>query len=256
MSSEPHSKLDGLLTALIGKTLGMSGPWPAELHRYVTREAHARGVPADTFLERLPDHPSELAALIAAATVGHTGFFRHPEHFERLIAHAQRALEHTGTLRVWSLGCSTGEEAWSIALRLDQASIPFELWASDANPRAIEVARRGSYHVRSTHGLRRVTDQESWTAPDPLARRVRFDVAALHGPPPAEAPMRFDVLFCRNLLIYLAPAAVVEAWSMFLARTEPWAAIAVGPVESFNHVPPELTRVGPLGWFERSAREP
>ena len=246
----PHDPtLDRQLTALLGARLGQCGPWPVELHRYVQRAARGQGLTPHDYLAQVADRPACLSELTAAATVGHTSFFRHAEHFRHLTEFARRAARHTRVLRVWSLGCSTGEEAWSIALTLWRAGLPFELLGTDVNARAIERARSRSYHAHGTSGLARVSEGEHWSAPDELARSVRFEVLALHEPLPSAAPERFDLLFCRNVLIYLAPEAVAQAWSMFVRVLEPWGAVVVSPVESLNHIPSTLTRTGPLGWF-------
>jgi chemotaxis methyl-accepting protein methylase len=244
--------VDDWLTTLLGTRLGQAGPWPPELHRYVQREARARGLEALAYLESIARDGSELARLTSAATVGHTSFFRHAEHFQELARFACDAVRHASPLRVWSIGCSTGEEAWSIALTLQRAKLPFTLLATDVNPRAIAVARAGSYHAHTSSGFWRLTAEAQWSAPPELSQSVRFEVAALQDEAPPGASERFDLLFCRNLLIYLSPAAIAHAWRTLLERVEPWGAVVVSPVESLNHVPPELRRAGPLGWFQRA----
>jgi chemotaxis protein methyltransferase CheR len=239
------------LTDLLRRRLGQAGPWPAEVYRHVAREARARRLEPEAWLGQVEKHSGELAGLIAAATVGHTSFFRHPDHFDSLRDFALRAAERTPQIRVWCAGCSTGEEAWSLALCLSELSVPFQIWATDINSLAVETAKRGTYLARSTAGLPGHAGNHPWRAPESLRRSVRFGVAALCDTLPADLPARFDVIFCRNVLIYLETGAVREAWRRFMARLEPWGAIAVSPVESLSHVPPQLERLGPLGWFER-----
>ena len=83
---------------------------------------------------------------------------------------------------------------------------------------------------------------------------MRFEVLSLLDPLPSDTSPRFDVIFCRNLLIYLEPAVLDQAWRRFLMCLEPWGAVTVSPVESLSQVPPELEHAGPLGWFERVAQ--
>jgi chemotaxis protein methyltransferase CheR len=238
------------LTELLRRRLGQAGPWPAEVYRHVAREARAHGLEPAAWLAQAEKQPRELASLIAAATVGHTTFFRHPDHFDSLRDFAMRAAERTPMLRVWCAGCSTGEEAWSLALCIAELGLPFQIWATDINSLAVEVARRGTYAARSTSGLPGQAGKQPWRAPEALRRVVRFSVGALSDALPGDVPPRFDIIFCRNVLIYLETTAVRDAWRKFMSRLEPWGAIAVSPVESLSHVPAQLERVGPLGWFE------
>jgi chemotaxis protein methyltransferase CheR len=236
------------------RRLGQSGPWPAELYRHVQRVAAGRGLDPMRWLEQVEQSPRELSALIAAATVGHTAFFRHPEHFNHLKEFAQRAAMRAPLLRVWCAGCSTGEEAWSLALCLSELSVPFSILATDVNARSIELARAGSYPARATLGLPGYAGKLPWRAPDALRKHVRFETLGLLEPLPSDEGPRHDVIFCRNLLIYLEPAVLDQAWRRFLMCLEPWGAVTVSPVESLSQVPPELEHAGPLGWFERAAQ--
>jgi chemotaxis protein methyltransferase CheR len=235
------------------RRLGQAGPWPAEVYRHVAREARARGLEPAAWLAQVESHPRELAGLVGAATVGHTSFFRHPDHFDSLRDFVSRAVDKTPLVRVWCAGCSTGEEAWSLALCLSEMGVAFQIWATDINSLAVETARRGTYVARSTAGLPKHAGKHPWRAPEALRRQVRFAVCSLSDALPSDLPPRFDVIFCRNVLIYLETNAVRDAWRRFMSRLEPWGAIAVSPVESLSHVPPELERVGPLGWFEHVA---
>jgi chemotaxis protein methyltransferase CheR len=247
------AKLDRLLTEILRRRLGQAGPWPAELHRHIAREARARGMDPLVWLTQAQSNAEDLGSVIAAATVGHTTFFRHPDHFERLRNFAPAAAKRTPLLRVWCAGCSSGEEVWSIALSLEELQVPFQIWATDINAKAIERAQRGLYPARTTGGLPGFAGKLAFRVPDFLRRQVRFHVLALDDVLPSDAPPRFDIIFCRNLLIYLEPAAVKSAWALFVQRSEAWGAVVVSPVESLAHIPAELKRVGPLGWFERGA---
>ncbi len=251
---DAQRSLENALTQVLKRRLGQGGPWPRELHRHVERESRARGVGAREWLEGIERRPDDLASLIAAATVGHTSFFRHPDHFERLRELVPTIVASTPCVRVWSAGCSTGEEVWSLCLCLAATGAHFQIWASDVNARAVEVAARGVYPSRATVGLEGYDGKVPFRAPDALRKHVRFAVAALSEPLPAEAPSRFDVIFCRNVMIYFQADVVQSTWRMLASRLAPWGAIAVAPVESLSHVPAELERRGPLGWMQPRAR--
>jgi chemotaxis protein methyltransferase CheR len=248
MSSSRRS-LEERLTALLKPRLGQSGPWPREVYRHVERRAEERGQTAEAFLERIELRKHDFADLIAAATVGHTSFFRHPDHFTQLRKGAEAAAARTGRVRVWSAACSTGEEVWSIALCLKDAGVPFQIWASDVNPRAVDIARTAIYPARATTGLPGSDGKVPWRAPLELRSQVRFFTAALADALPSDAPDSFDFIFCRNVMIYFTPESIQQNWRKLLSRLAPWGAIAVAPVESLSHVPSEIVRAGPLGWM-------
>ena len=87
--------------------------------------------------------PLVYPALVSALTVGETYFFRHPEHFELLAEFARARADAGRPLRnVWSVGCSTGEEAYSLALALHPHAPNLEVLGSDGSASSLEVARK------------------------------------------------------------------------------------------------------------------
>lgn len=162
---------------------------------------------------------AELVNFTNAITTNLTSFFREPHHFERLREHIMPALM-AGTakkIRIWSAGCSSGEEPYSIAITLlkafpDISSRDIKILATDVDSGMLGTAARGIYSARAVSGLEASMLSEWFTA------------GTLHGAkaykvnPPARNliafkklnlmdqlwPMRgrFDVIFCRNVLIY------------------------------------------------------
>jgi chemotaxis protein methyltransferase CheR len=129
-----------------------------------------------------------------SVAVSHSGLFRDPEQFETLEQRVlPRLLEHASRLRTWSAGCANGLELWSLAIVLSRLGVLDDayLLGSDLLEENLAVARAGVYDVvEITPALR---GRAHWE---------RRDLA--NDPPPSG---RFDLVLCRNVAIYLEPAA-------------------------------------------------
>lgn len=240
-----------MLRELLEKRLSHARPWPAELDRYIARQARSLGIDECDWLAGVERRPQDLAELIAAATVGHTAFFRHPEHFEALSAQATALAASGRAMRVWSAGCSTGEEAWSVALCLEQLRVEFFVLGTDVNPCAIAKARSGFYAARETNELPGYQGAQPFCASDALRSRVRFEALALNETLPFNLRSPFDAIFCRNVLIYFAPDRAAEILARVAQHVAPSGALVLSPVEGLALPLAGFTRAGPLGWFTR-----
>ena len=174
-------------------------------------------VPA--FIERLRKDPRELDLLFQDLLIGVTNFFRDPLAFDALEREIiPRMFDGKGpddSLRIWVAGCSTGEEAYSIAMLLREhqpasGSRPrIQIFASDIDEQALETARLGRYPVTIARDVppRRlerhfVREDGSYRVVNELREMVLFSRHSLL----RDAPFsRLDLLTCRNLLIYLNP---------------------------------------------------
>jgi len=174
---------------------------------------------------------SERQAMIAAMTTNVTRFFREPHHFDhltqsvlpRLIAAARRGQR----VRIWSSACSSGEEPYSIALTVlnampDAAEHDILILASDIDPDILETAAEGTYPVsRLEHipaamrGKLVVPDRaaQQFTFADSVRNLIRFRNLNLL----REWPIRgsFDVIFCRNVMIYFDQETQDRIWARF-----------------------------------------
>lgn len=240
--------LERLLAPRIGeRPLGL----PRRVHAFVERASRATGESRFSLLEAMlaGRHPELLEGLIDAATVGHTAFFRHPVHFEHLRGLLPQLGRARGrTLELWCAGCSTGEEAYSLALCADELGVSVRILATDVNPRAIQTAREGRYKDSplATTG----SGPEEWVAPDRLKRAVRFEQASITSDTPAPEAARFDLIFCRNVLIYFDRASVsgiLERLAQYLAAG---GAIVVSPADAVLPLPSCLTWNTPAGWLK------
>ncbi len=155
-------------------------------------------------------------ALIATFAIGETTFLRHPEHFSalRALLPGLRAQRRDGPLRVWSAGCASGEEVYSLAATCRSVEQSVEVIGWDLNPDAIARAIEGEYRPWSLRGVDSVSTR-GWLVPspcgvrvDPLAREgVRFHVGNLHTD---VFPQDLDIVFCRNVLLYFRPDAAAR----------------------------------------------
>ena len=145
-----------------------------------------------------------------------------------LVTQADR--EGRRRLRLWSCGCASGEEAWSLAMLC--ADLPWARWGgraawtvdiigTDIRPEAIDAARTGRYGDWSLRGCTTAVrtrwfaiDGDGWRVVDALRDGVRFECADLLNDPlpdPARGLADCDLVLCRNLFIYLQPQAVNQA---------------------------------------------
>nr|WP_314437558.1 protein-glutamate O-methyltransferase CheR [uncultured Brevundimonas sp.] len=116
-----------------------------------------------------------------------------------------------GRVRIWSAGCSTGQEAWSIAMAGKEANADVEVIGTDLSQRAIEKARSRTYsgfevqRGLTAHAMLRWFEpvEDQWRVHDALAEKVRFGRSNLLDEPTDQ--MRFDVIFCRNVITDMEP---------------------------------------------------
>jgi chemotaxis protein methyltransferase CheR len=204
-----------------------------------------------------PDDAEELAALIDEITVGETYFFRYPEQFEALrgvvlpdcIARRQRDRR----LRVWSAGCASGAEPYSLAilLRRDFADhMPgwqVSILGTDINRKALAQARAGlftNWELRTaSEDLKRqcfIATNKNWQIGPDYRRGVQFEYQNLVPDIDAFADRHagtFDIIFCRNVMIYFGPAlmrhllrrfsdCLAQGGWLFVGHAEPYFEIA------------------------------
>jgi chemotaxis protein methyltransferase CheR len=181
-------------------------------------------VSEDEYFERLRGDASsivetELRSLLNLVTVTETCFFRDASQFRLFREHIIPRLmeEHSpgSKIRIWSAGCSSGEEAYSIAITLDDMGLyrasPFEIIGTDVNSAALEKARLGEYSARAVRNIEpRLLDRyfqsdgKTFQLNEHVRNRVAFEFGNL-----AKTPMpstgRQDVIFCKNVSIYFRP---------------------------------------------------
>lgn len=196
-----------------------------------------------------PDDDQVVRELRFAASIGETYFFRHPRQLEalaRVVARRVIPLKRARKerrLAVWSVGCSTGEEAYTLAMLLLPwvGDLQLRVIGTDMNERSIERARAGVYGPRSVRDGQRVgasehlrRQGEGWTVSPELRSCVSFAVHNLvHDPlpQPALGLSGIDVIVCRNVLIYLDGVHLPSVMGKLQATGAPHVVIAVSPAE-------------------------
>jgi chemotaxis protein methyltransferase CheR len=156
------------------------------------------------------------AALVGAITVGETYFFRQREHFDLL---AQLPALSRGRVLAWSAGCSTGEEAYSLAAMLRSfghlEAPQLTVWGTDINDASLAQARSHEYGRWSWRDTSPVAVKvlQSQALDEPNRACVRFAKHNLLESPVFDGGVgeRFDVVFCRNVLVYFSPLAAARA---------------------------------------------
>ncbi|MCX6089475.1 MAG: hypothetical protein NTX88_03675 [Candidatus Atribacteria bacterium] len=188
------------------------------------------------YLEHLAQDREEAEALFRSLSIGYSEFFRDPLTFALLeqvvLPGLAEKKEKTGRgeIRVWSAGCAAGQEAWSVAILLEEMAaargkpLPYRIFATDLSPAELTVARTGVYdavglqNVRWRHLHTYFTrKEERYTLVPRLRDRVDFSAYDLLDGysvcPPVSVYGDFDLVLCCNLLFYYRPeirSAILE----------------------------------------------
>lgn len=189
--------------------------------------------------------------LVNKLTTNHTYFMREPQHFEFLervaLPYFAKALVRDKDLRIWSAGCSTGEEPYTLAMILDTFwGTEKWLWdtkilATDISSAALGKAQQGIYHNSQLETVpagwrmkyfRRV-DDESCIIRDQIRKEVifrRFNLMNEAFP----FKKRFHLIFCRNVMIYFDAVTKRDLVNRFYDHMEPGGYLFIGHSESLN----------------------
>ena len=216
--------------------------------RVERRMAMARIDAHDTgrYLELLRRDPEELEILAKDLLIHVTGFFRDRDVFALLktetIPALLRACAPARSLRVWIAGCSTGEEAYSVAMlfrevmREAKIDVTLQIFASDVDADAVEKARAGYYPTSIEGDVSRerlsaffFKDDGGYKVSPELRSAIVFTVQDVLVDPPFA---RLDMVSCRNLMIYLAPLAQAKLVSLFRFALKPGGVLLLGSSET------------------------
>ena len=205
----------------------------------------ALGVAADAYLELVssPRGAAELAELIETVRVGETRFFRQRAQVDALVAVVVPALAARGkrAVRVWSAGCASGEEPYTLAIVLARL-LPehaITIVATDVSEDALEVAARATYPLAALDHVPdewldafEIEGERARVRPE-IARRVDFQRQNLVD---GEPPRGCALVWCRNVLIYFAPEARRRAVDKLIGALEPGGFLFVGYSETLRDV--------------------
>ncbi|WPH17633.1 CheR family methyltransferase [Variovorax paradoxus] len=232
---------------LLKQTMGLDAAsiGSAVVRRAVQERLAACRLPdAQAYWERLGSSAPELQELIEAVVVPETWFFRDPASFAalaRLAGEDGRAAQGPMDLRLLSVPCATGEEPYSMAMALLDAGFPesaLRIDAVDISTRALARAQAAVYGRNSFRGSDLAFRDRHFVATagghgpvDAVRRRVQFRHGNLLDGLMAEAE-RYDVIFCRNVLIYFDRATQDRAIAVLTRLLKPRGWLFVGPSET------------------------
>ncbi|MEV6348753.1 CheR family methyltransferase [Actinoplanes sp. NPDC051851] len=246
---------------VLRRRLGWTTADPAAIpiEQVLADRAGESGLTASRYVDRLAgrEWQSETAVLAEKLSITETYFFRHSDQFralaEKVLPERVAARGAQKVLRLLSVGCSSGEEAYSLAITALRAR-PDPSWivqvvGADANPEMLRRAERGCYSewvLRETPA----TAQERWfrrtgegfQISADVASAVRFMEHNLAGPPDPRVwqPGRYDVVFCRNVLMYLTREVVAEVVRRMTGALVSGGALFLGHTDSLGARPEGL----------------
>jgi two-component system CheB/CheR fusion protein len=256
--NEPHEEQAELvadhvddLCRVLRNAIGhdFSGYKRSTLVRRVERRMHVLSIDtARTYLERIRSDAGECEALFRDLLINVTRFFRDSEMFEALRTKVVEPLireRATGEdIRVWIPGCSSGEEAYSVAMLFGEAARiadclnPVQIFATDIDEQMLQIARDGSYPASALADIPSPL-RERWTTPhgerfsiSPQIRDlIRFSNHSVVKDPPFS---RIDLICCRNLLIYFDDRLQQSVMPILHYALRPGGYLFLGPSESIG----------------------
>ncbi len=214
------------------------------------------------FLESEEEGDRELRGLVSRLTVGETYFFRNRGQFDALRDRIlpeiiKRRRGRNQSLRIWSAGCSTGEEPYSLAILMhellaDIADWKIHLLATDINEDALAAAREGIYRNWS---FREVEEhyRRNYFISEGQSARIRPDVQSMVSfqylnladdryPSPTTGTDALDLILCRNVMIYFTPGLCKEITGRFFDCLEEQGSLLVGHSEHSDLIHPGFSR--------------
>lgn len=208
-------------------------------------------------LQKVPEGVIEWTTLVDRLTVHETHFFRHPPSFDLIAKDWLPRMTAQATLHAWSVGCSSGEEAYTLAMVLDRhlaamvgPKVYFGVTATDVSLPALAVGRAGLYPrqrideipVEYRERYCEAVDGDTFRIGEALRKRVGF--ASFNLLDSARAPLkRLDLIFCQNVLIYFARDRRRELLATFANLLKPGGLLVLGAGEVTKFAHASLRRV-------------
>jgi len=266
---EPWSEKDfAPITAFLRRQIGIT----LETHRMGLLQARLRsrvqlkGFKSFTHFHEqvLKNDPTGWGAqlLIDLSTVNHTAFFREPAHFTFMAERVAAWLKESPamTIRIWSAGCSSGQEPYSMAMVLAEtlqnlSTAKVDIWASDLSLEMLKIAAGAIYTTRDVQGvspprlrrfflLGRGPRQGSFRIVPEIRDLVRFRHLDLRNPV-WPVPNDFPIVFCRNVSIYFAEDERMTLLNRLAQHLRPGGWLAMGNGEILSEVPSSLRKYSP-----------
>jgi chemotaxis protein methyltransferase CheR len=257
MSAEHEAALQKLIArvaAWTGIDLDRGGRGDS-LERFLATRLHTTGQPSiEAYVASLtgPTHP-EVARLINSITVSHTWFFRDPDQLAVISKQLATGWPAGRRVSIWVAGCATGEDVYTLAMLADRAGRPATVHGTDINSEALAQARAGRYGdwavrdvppaLRPFYLPQRLPDGRFDVSPL-LRQAVSFQHLNLRDPsPPAPTSGGWDLIVCRNVLIYFSAATALTTVADLGRALAPGGWLHLGASELINTVPSDLEAV-------------
>lgn len=221
------------------------------VHSRLSRRLREHGLTSfSDYLALVRDDAGEREAMVVALTTNHTHFFRENHHFDHLreevLPELQSRARAGRKVRIWSAGCSSGEEVYSIAMTLAGESGSSAVWlkqgdvrllATDIAPHVVDAVNEACYSSSTVEPIPAVYRRQwlreerpgSHVVSDALRSLVMARVLNLFQPWPMR--QEYDVIFCRNVMIYFNEPAKAELEARFIEMLAPGGTLYIGHSE-------------------------
>ena len=250
MTPTPSASAMNMIAALLeqrtGQQIAANRAWRIETALKPILRMRGLETLDDLVAQLMMARTGELGDMVVDALLNQeTSFFRDSAVLDTIAAAAGELQAEAGSrrLRIWSAGCSTGQEPYSLAMLFDERSIaagmsPPEIVATDISPSALARARSGRYsqfEIQRGLSVRRMMQwfdgsADDWAANAELTRKVQFRQHNLAGDPPP--PGKFDIVLCRNVLLYLSPTLRTRVFDRLAEVVRPGALLVLGAGET------------------------
>lgn len=232
----------------------------------------------DEYLHYLNKHlESESGKLVSLLTTHHTFFFREFTHFEYLLKLLPQIVKDAKSrgdkcIKIWSAACSRGHEVYSLSMFLStylanfDPSMRYEIWGSDIDPESVAFAENGVYHRNEIKEIPMNFLANNWAkgtgaiadyvkAKKTITDPCSFFVANLLDLPEKVRGMKFDVIFCRNVLIYFERDQIEQIANSLKTYLTEYGVLISGVSESLSSYKLGFESVGPSVYIKPRAAE-
>jgi len=255
LTEEEFARLSDFLYRRTGMVFGEAKRYYVQRRIDDRMAATGAGSFASYFARLRSDLNGEVEQFINAFTVNETYFYREDHQLSCLtsdiLPERIRKRRRSEAVRIWSVPCSTGEEPYSLAMWLleqwpEVDTYDVEITGSDIDTKALQTAQAGVYGKRALMRLSpdlvaryfERLDEERWQILPDLRGSVRFEAANLVDAEETRAFAQFDVIFCRNVLIYFDDASRRLAAENLYENLAPGGFICLGHTESMSRISP------------------
>ena len=230
---------------------------PTILRRITKRMLQGSFSSPDNYIGYLQDNKEEVKQLGQDFLIGVTRFFRDQEAFDILREKVIPAMidnkEEDDTIKIWVTACSTGEEAYSIAMLVDQVleetskNLTVKIFASDIDPEAIQFASLGEYPATIEKDVEPkllhkyfTRNGKNYTITPRIRKQIVFAKHNIIKDPPF---IKNDLISCRNMLIYISPAMQQRIFSLLMFAAGKDGFIFLGPTENSSLIKKDVLEI-------------